>query len=105
VPGVISLSTYSPPAYCHQCGAAYPWTTTRLEAARELARESDRLDDNEKGVLSRSLDDLVRETPNTPVAIARFKKLVAKAGGTVAESLKSILVEIVSEAVKKQIWP
>jgi hypothetical protein len=63
------------------------------------------LDDNEKGILSRSLDDLVRETPNTPVAVARFKKLVAKAGGAAAEGFKSILVEVLSEVVKKQIWP
>ncbi|MFI5269488.1 MAG: DUF2321 domain-containing protein, partial [Chloroflexota bacterium] len=52
-----------------------------------------------------SLDDLVRETPNTPVAVARFKRLATKAGRTVADGLRSILVDVFSEAIRKQIWP
>jgi hypothetical protein len=56
------------------------WTESRLSSVRELARETETLSDNEKGILSRSLDDLVRETPNTPVAILRFKQFVAKVG-------------------------
>src|SRR5689334_16122727 len=39
VPGVIGFSEYSPPAYCYHCGAAFPWTTQALDAARELADE------------------------------------------------------------------
>ncbi|HUW13292.1 MAG TPA: DUF2321 domain-containing protein, partial [Anaerolineae bacterium] len=40
VPGVFALGfPYSPPAFCHNCGAAYPWTEARLGAARDLADE------------------------------------------------------------------
>jgi hypothetical protein len=63
------------------------------------------LDENEKGILSRSLDDLVRETPNTPVAIFRFKQLVSKVGKPAADTLKSILVDVIVESAKRQIWP
>jgi hypothetical protein len=99
------MTEQPPEPFCHQCGAGYPWTESRLSAARELFRELDRLNDNEKGVLSRSLDDLVRETPNTPVAILRFKQLLNKAGGVASEALKSILVEAIVKTAKQQIWP
>jgi hypothetical protein len=99
------MTEYPPEPFRHQCGAGYPWTESRLSAAREFVRELDRLNDNEKGVLSRSLDDLVRETPNTPVAVLRFKQLASKAGGTISETLRSILVEVIVESAKRQIWP
>jgi hypothetical protein len=102
--GMPSLTDDPPDPFCHQCGGAYPWTETSLSAAREYIRELDRLNDNEKGVLSRSLDDLVRETPNTPVAILRFKQLASKAGATAVDGLKAILVQIAVESAKQQIW-
>ncbi|SRR5713101_513927 len=104
VGGMPSLTEEKADPFCLQCGAAYPWTETRLSAAREYIRELDRLNDNEKGILSRSLDDLVRETPQTPVAILRFKRLVSHAGTAAADGLKSILVQVAVESVKRQIW-
>jgi hypothetical protein len=62
------------------------------------------LNDNEKGLLVRSLDDLVRETPQTPVAILRFKQGASKLGTEAASALKSILVQIAVESAKQQIW-
>lgn len=94
-----------PPAFCHNCGEPYPWTAKRLNAARELTAEIEELSEEERGLLTMSLDDLVRETPRTSLAVVRFKKLAAKAGKTAAEGLKSILVDVLSETVKKQIWP
>jgi len=106
VPNVISLCGPDPaPAFCPECGEGYPWTEARLSAARELVRESDKLSENEKGVLSRSLDDLIRETPNTPVAALRFKQLVAKSGPLVMEGFKKILTDVIAESAKKMIWP
>jgi hypothetical protein len=64
-------------AICNKCVAGYPWTESRLSAAREYVRELERLDANERGILERSLDDLVRDTPNTSVAALRFKTLTA----------------------------
>ena len=106
MPGVLSLVGPAPaPAFCLKCGTGYPWTESRLSAAREYVRELDRLSENEKGILSRSLDDLVRDTPNTPVAALRFKQLVAKAGNVAMEGFKTILVEVIAESAKRQIWP
>jgi hypothetical protein len=106
VPNVVSLCGPGPaPAFCPHCGEGYPWTEAKVSAARELVREADRLSENEKGMLSRSLDDLIRDTPNTPVAAVRFKQLVTKSGPLVMEGLKKILVDVIAESAKKMIWP
>ena len=47
---------------------------------------------------------MVKDSPNTQVAALRFKKLMSKAGKTSADALKDILVNILSESVKKLIW-
>jgi hypothetical protein len=104
VGAIPSIHEEPSPPFCRECGAAYPWTEASLSAARELIRELEKLNDNERGILSRSLDDLVRETPNTPVAILRFKQLVSKAGTEAAGALRSILVQIAVESAKQQIW-
>lgn len=92
------------PSFCYKCGSPHPWTESRLSSAREYVRELDRLTDNEKGILERSLDDLISETPRTQVAALRFKQYAAKAGHTAMEGLKSILIEVMAETAKKAIW-
>jgi hypothetical protein len=104
VSGVFDLTGLSLPNFCQECGRPYPWTEGRIEAARELAEEV-QLADGEKQELKRAIDDLVRNTPRAPAAAERFKRLVGKAGKGVAESFRQILVDVMSEAVKKLIWP
>lgn len=104
VPGVIGGFDYSAPSYCHACGAPHPWTEARLAAAQELAETFDELSDEEQGQLKQSLEDLTRDTPRTAVAESRFKRLVKKAGADAYEGMRSILVEVVSESVKKSLF-
>ena len=105
VPSVFVSSHFKAPAFCHNCGKPYPWTQKGLEAARELAAEIEGLTDSERAFLTSSLDDLVRDTPQANVAAVRFKKIVSKTGTAVAQGFKDILINIVSETVKKLIWP
>jgi hypothetical protein len=102
---VLSLADYVVPAFCHKCGAPYPWTETRLNVAVEMAKELDGLSEEEKTLLASTLDDLVREGPKTSLAATRFKRVIAKAGSTAAESFRKILVDIASETAKKMLWP
>lgn len=102
--GVFSLAPYNPPHFCHNCGRSFPWTETGLSAARDMIADFEQLSVEERESLSKSLDDLIRETPATPTAVMRFKRLAAKAGSVAADGLKTIMIEIVSEAIKKQIW-
>jgi hypothetical protein len=73
VEGFIGLTEYTAPSFCHACGAAYPWTAAKLEAARELADELDGLTADERESLKGTLDDLVKDTPRTQIASTRFK--------------------------------
>jgi hypothetical protein len=100
----VPVKKLSIPAFCHSCGKPYPWTCSAIAAARLLAEEMDGLSPAEQEQLKLSLDDILRETPQTPVAISRFKKLAMKAKHEGASALRAILIDIVSESVKKAIW-
>lgn len=104
VPGVIGFFEYSTPSYCHSCGSAYPWTERRLKAAAELANEFDGLSEEEKEKLKDSLPDLLKDGPNTTVAETRFKRIIKKAGSDAYEGMKTILIDVVSETVKKSLF-
>lgn len=104
VPRVIGPFHYDKPAYCYNCGKPFPWTVRGLEAASELTDELDGLNQEEKQQLKDSFPDLVRNTSKTVVAETRFKKLMKKAGTEANAGMKSILVNVVSEAVKKSIF-
>ncbi len=93
------------PIFCPDCGKPYPWTEAKLKAAQELADGLDNLSKEERDILKKSLDDIVRDTPQTVVAATRFKKIVAKAGKVAADGFRDILVDVLSEAAKKVIWP
>ena len=101
---VIGVSEIDAPSYCYDCGATYPWTQRSLEAAKELADDLDNLTEEEKEALKSSLPDLVKDGPKTVVAKSRFKKLMKKAGADAYDGMRSILVDVVSEAVKKSIF-
>lgn len=104
VPGVIGFFDYNKPSYCYNCGKPYPWTVASLEAARELADELEKLSAEERQQLKDSFPDLVKNTPKTVVAETRFKKLMKKAGAEGYDGMKSILIDVVSEAVKKSVF-
>jgi len=104
VPGVVGISDYTPPAFCHSCGRPLPWTKRKLDAAKELADEFDNLTEDERVQLKGGLDDLLRETPRTQVAAAQFKRLMKKAGKVAYDGMKAILVDVVSEAVRKLLF-
>lgn len=104
VPGVLSIREYTAPAFCYKCGKPFPWTAAGLAAAEELADELEGLTKEERESLKKSLNDLIRETPNTRVAETRFKRIMKKIGKDGYESMRSILTDIVSETVRKAIF-
>lgn len=97
-------SRYVPPSFCFNCSKPFPWVDAKIKAANALIDELDSLTPTEQEQLKNSLDDLVKDTPQTQVSTLRFKKLVAKSGQFAAGALRDILVDIVSETVKKAIW-
>ena len=90
-------------SFCHECGEAYPWTASKLLAARELADEFDELNDTEKESLKDTFKDLISDSPNTEVATFRFKKILAKLGKESANVIRGIIVGIATEAVQNSL--
>jgi len=66
-----------------------------------LVEESEGLSKQEKERLTRSIDDLITDTPATNVAVMRAKKWLAKAGNVIGPSVRQIIMDIGTEAVKK----
>ncbi|HPS19818.1 MAG TPA: DUF2321 domain-containing protein [Candidatus Omnitrophota bacterium] len=103
--GVLSIGgRKKAPNFCHECGKPYPWIARKLEVVREMTDELEELTLEEREKIKKSLDDLVAETPKTEVAVLRFKKALKKVGKDSYESIKSILVDVASEAIKKSLF-
>jgi hypothetical protein len=87
------------PVFCEKCGKPFPWTESRLEAARDLAGQLD-LDIPERTLLEK----IVRDTPRAPVEAVRFKSIVEKAKPWALGAFKEILFGVVGEGMKQMIW-
>lgn len=104
IEGVIGFSQYHTPAFCDNCGAAYPWTESAQNAAYELIHFSDSLSLEEKDDLNKTITDLIKDSPRSQLAQLKFKKYAAKMGKELANGLKNVLIDLVSETAKKAIW-
>lgn len=105
VEGVIDFgSQYKPPAFCHNCGNPFEWTQRRISSAVELVQECEELSDNDLVQFENDLKALTKDSPQVQVASMRFKKNMNKLGGSVANGVKEIIVNVLSETAKKAIW-
>jgi hypothetical protein len=100
--GIISLSYYKPPAYCHACGKPFPWTDRAIQAAIQFSVEEGNLQGDEAEQFKNAVGDIVRDTPATPVAASRVRKVMGKVGPQAAQFVRDTLKDVVSEAVKKR---
>jgi hypothetical protein len=96
--------SYIPPSFCPNCGTPYTWTEKRIESARELADMLDDLSSSDKEQLKSDISKLARDSPESKVAAVRFNKIIAKIAPQAGAVIKDILVDVVSESVKKIIW-
>lgn len=96
-----------PDAYCLHCGKALPWTERHLEAVREVASYIEAFTDEERSMLADILPDLVSQesTPRTQVGVVKMKLLFKKGGAVFFDAANRILVDVVSETVRKSLFP
>jgi len=97
--------TIDAPAFCHECGKPYPWTESKLDAARDLVEQLEIFDIPEKTLLNSSVEELLRDTPKSPPAVVRFKMLLAKASPLAQEAFKQILFNVLSEPIRRIVFP
>jgi hypothetical protein len=102
--GVLSFSSYKKPKFCESCGHPFPWTERQTIAAKNLIEITENLTTVEKDDFKDSIDELVKNSPNVIVAQAKYKKYITKAGKEIAQGLRDVLIDIVSETVKKALF-
>jgi len=83
------------PAYCHNCGEPYPWTSKFLKAADEMVDMFDDLTSEQKQTLKSTFPDLIIERPESQLAALRASKII----NGLQEFGKDILVNLLSENV------
>lgn len=98
------IHDYKAPSYCFSCGQAFPWTETLIKNAVKLISLDDNLSDEHKDIIKNALPDLIVEKPTSPVATAKYKKFIPGAAKYIQDGLKNLLVDVVSETVKKSLW-
>lgn len=97
--------TYDVPKHCDKCGKPFPWTEQKKAHALELFLLESGADEKEAAEFEKDVDDMVRGTPRALVAASRFKKAMTKVGPPIANGIRDIIVDIISESAKKIIWP
>lgn len=90
--------------YCDSCGSPYPWTQKILNNAVELLSLDEDLDDVSKELIKNAIPELLVNTPTTPLAIAQYRKGMIHAGQIIKDSMHQLLVDIVSETVKRSLF-
>ena len=96
-------SNYSAPAFCYNCGKAYPWTEQSLKVAQEYAEELEELSPEDRALLIKSIPELAHDTPQTPLAASRFKRVMSKVAPAAYEIMIKVVTDFASEAAKKMI--
>ena len=96
-----SLGSYRRPRHCHQCGAMFPWTARTLDEWQGIVDMMDGLNDEDRGRLKSSIDDIVADTPGTSRAILTLKMLLPKAGKEVYDAARTLLIAVATDAAKK----
>lgn len=93
------------PKFCKFCGDPYPWTKQIIDDSVELLALDADLSDDDKKLIKDSIPDLIIESSSTPLAEAKFKKGISSAALFVKDAIRNLLVDVVSETVKKSIFP
>lgn len=75
-----------------------------LDNAVMLVSLEDELDEPMKELIKTAIPDLITETPATPIAIAKYKKGIKSAGDILKNSMRQLLIDVVSETVKKSLF-
>jgi hypothetical protein len=93
---------WTPPGHCHACGKPYPWTERRANALAEMIAELDGLDNEDREKLTKSIPDILAETPGSDVAVLRYKKAIAKAGKVAGKTLYDLVINVAGSAIAQK---
>ncbi len=88
------------PAYCENCGAAYPWRQAAIDNLSDVLRES-MVSEQDIAAVEATLPDVVRDTPKTEGAALKLKRLMGQLSRPTYEIAIKVVTDLASEAAKK----
>lgn len=91
------------PAYCRHCGKPYPWTREAIAKVEQTISTAEDLNAEQQSELIESIPDIIAETPGTPLATVRFKKVLSSVGKVTAEALAKTLLDVACSFVKSSL--
>lgn len=96
---------YKVPAYCHKCGAAFPWTQSAIAKASYLVeKEMPELNADEKAEFKDSLPKVLSDTPLTTRAAKKIFGFLKRVAPTAQETFKQIFYRFATDMAKVLIW-
>jgi hypothetical protein len=103
--GGATTGEYNLPAFCKHCGAAFPWTESKMQAAIDLFLDELAVSEEEKREFEQSIQAVTKDTPAAQVASNRISRSLKKVGEGAKTMILAILKDIASEAAKKTLFP
>ena len=91
----------SAPNYCYSCGKPYPWTENKKKVAQEIIKELENIANEDKTILTKSIEDITADSIATDLAVIRVKKIIKKCTESVGKILYKVFIDISSETAKK----
>ena len=76
-----------------------------MDSAIELLSLDEDLDSDTKSIIKNAIPNLLVETPETPIATAKYRSAIGIAGQILKDSLYQLLVDCITESAKKVIYP
>lgn len=105
VSGVMGISSYTPPKYCHHCGHPFPWTESTLNSISELLDMQNQLTEDEKQHFMSYLPIIFDETPQSEVTALKLRLLFNKLPSEIGSLAKNVITDVISESIKKILFP
>ena len=100
VPGVFGVdSDYSPPSFCHSCGATFPWTHAKIAAAIRIFEEFGNLSKAEQETISDDVRNLARDTAGAELSARRIRRIWERTGPLA----RNLLMELAGKTAAAQI--
>lgn len=96
---------YTPPAYCHNCGAPFPWTEALISEADKIIEMMSDLKPDQKKELKSIFPDLISDTSSTVSSSIKAGSILKSVDNFLVDALKAqVGSSIVATATKFLGW-
>jgi hypothetical protein len=104
-PSIKPIGRFVLPLFCPKCGVLFPWTEKKIEVSKNIIFELSNLTQEEKDLFAKSVDDIIKDTPETVYSSRIIKRILPKLDKEMLRDMRKILGDLASETAKKILFP